>query len=297
MQLLEALLDMVSDGVMMTDLQGRIQRVNTALCKMTGYASHELEMKKPSCLKSNRHDEKFYQRLWETLGHRQEWYGSIWNRRKNGEVFASWVWIRPLIHEETGAAERYVAVYSYLPHHCMEMEEAGFVASHYDILTGLPNRLFFEDKLQVSLAIAKRHVTRFAVVYMNLDSLKSINALLGYHIGDAVLQQVAKRLQNRVREVDIVSRIQKDEFAVIVTEVRRMEDIIRITRTIHKWLQTPFSLTENTVTISASTGIAVYPDDSQECSELVGFARMAMLQSKAAGQGRICFYSQTETET
>jgi diguanylate cyclase (GGDEF)-like protein len=291
MQLMDVLWDMVSDSVMLVSADARLLRINQVCAQILGYRPEEIADKPLTQIKSVHHAKDFWENLCACLDNTGEWHGQLCLRKKNGEPYSGWGWARRV---EDGA---WLLLISDVPQHEKMPDEARFHASQYDFLTGLPNRLALMQRLETTLALAKRHVTRFAVLYLNLDGLNSINTLLGYDVGDALLQQVAKRLENRMREIDIVARVQGDEFVVVITEGRRMEEIIRIARTVHKWLQTPFSIRDNTVTVSASTGIAVYPDDSQDLTDLVKYAHSAMLQGKNAGSGHFCFYSQNHNNT
>jgi diguanylate cyclase (GGDEF)-like protein/PAS domain S-box-containing protein len=285
MQLADILLDMVSDSVLLLNAEGQIIQINRIATRVLGYSSTELEGRPLARLRSSAYTTDGWSAILTQMNETNEWYESVSLRKKNGESYAAWAWGRRL------PQEGWVVFLSEVPHREMLPDEARFKASQYDFLTGLPNRFYLMQQLKTTLALAKRHVTRFVVLYLNLDGVNSINVLLGYEVGDALLQQVAKRLENRMREIDIVARMGGDEFVVVITEGRRMEEMIRIARTVHKWLQTPFSLRDTTVTVSASTGIAVYPDDSQDLGELVHHARSAMLQGKAAGAGHFCFYN------
>ena len=284
--MLDQLLDMTSDGVLLLNASGNICHVGRAFKLNSGYNDNELKDKPLSFLQSAHHEKDFSATIWKDVLENGQWTGIYWLRRKSGESYACWLAIR-----RAGEDQQVIAVFSESSQQDPDADHTRFIASHYNALSGLPNRWFFEHQLDIALALSRRHITRVAVLYMNIDGMASINSLLSFNIGDQLLQQVAKRLENRMREIDIVGHMGQDEFAVILTEGRRMEDMIRIARTVHKWLQTPFSLIDNTVTISASTGIAIYPDDSQDLTELVNCARHAMKQGKKSGPGRLCFYN------
>lgn len=162
--------------------------------------------------------------------------------------------------------------------------------AHYDTLTALPNRTLFSDRLRHELASAKRDNTRIALMFIDLDKFKPINDELGHHVGDLLLKEAAKRMQECVRESDTVARIGGDEFVVLLPEIETEHDAIRVAEKIRHALNQPFLLLGKSLSISSSIGIAIFPDHGEEETQLVKSADVAMYQAKEAGRNRVKLY-------
>jgi diguanylate cyclase (GGDEF)-like protein/PAS domain S-box-containing protein len=170
-------------------------------------------------------------------------------------------------------------------------ERLAFLAQ-YDLLTGLPNRNLFRDRLSQALARAKRSGTLVALMFFDLDRFKQINDTLGHGIGDNVLQAVAARLRDHLREVDTISRLGGDEFTLIVEGVDDAAQFIPVAEKIRDSLSSPISVDGHEIFVSTSIGITVYPRDAEEADELVKNADMAMYRAKHEGRNTYLFYTQ-----
>lgn len=164
--------------------------------------------------------------------------------------------------------------------------------SQRDALTDTPNRALLLDRLESALAMAQRRGTRVAVLFLDVDHFKQINDTLGHATGDAVLQWVARRLQAAVRDSDAVGRQGGDEFLVLLAEVSRMSDAAQIARKIIGDMAMPTLVCGHLLHVSVSVGVAVYPDDAQDASTLIGLADTAMYRSKRRGGGSLTFYGE-----
>lgn len=153
-------------------------------------------------------------------------------------------------------------------------------AAGHDTLTGLANRGLFQDRLQRVLARVRRNPGRFALLYLDLDKFKEINDLYGHTVGDKMLIEVAKRLQECVRESDTVARVGGDEFVLLLSNIIKPNDAKNVAAKIHKVLNKPFTLGEHELLIAPSIGIAVYPEDGNSSETLLHFADDAMYKSK-----------------
>ena len=291
MRLLSAIFETISDAVVVTDTKGVIVRANAALSAQTGYNSQELIGRKAGCFKSGRHDAVFYRQLWQSLREQGRWQGDIWNRHKNGGVYLSWLTIRAVL-DKSAVVTHYLGVFTLADPLASNPVQARYQAISYDALTGLPNYLLFMEKLAANLALSKRHGSRFALLYLRLDGFRPVNQLLGYPVGDDLLKEVAERLQNRMREVDLITRLNGDEFLLVLTDIRDLGNISHVTRNLLRWLQMPFSIRSNTLTLAARIGIAVYPDDHNELPGLLAQAKEASLHTKRLQRGGFCFYNQ-----
>ena len=168
--------------------------------------------------------------------------------------------------------------------HVLTAQQLDRVA-HHDTLTGLPNRLLFNDRLAQAISQARRSPSRFALLYLDLDRFKQVNDLLGHFVGDELLQAVANRIRKQVRESDTVARIGGDEFAVILPNIVKSEEAITVAKKIIKALTDPFLLCshQQEVRIGTRTGIAIYPSDASDADELVKLADTAMYSAKLTG--------------
>ncbi|MCP4698758.1 MAG: diguanylate cyclase [Gammaproteobacteria bacterium] len=290
MRLITALFQTTADGILITGPDRVIQYVNPAFSGITGYTANEVLGKDPRCLKSGKHDTQFYANLWKSIAVNGYWRGEIYDRNKKGEIYKVWTTISA-IHNGNKEITNYLGTFSEFPQRQRNLEQARYQAAGYDMLTGLPKRSLFRDRLHTTHAIAKRHANRFALLILKLDSFKPVNDIFGYATGDELLRETADRLRKRVREVDTVARFGGDVFAVIVSDVNEIQDIFHIARNILKWLQVPFSLGEHTVTVSACIGVAVYPDDSIDIDHLLKQASMAGRRARTLGKGRLCFHN------
>ncbi len=290
-----AVLESTRDGVFTTDLDGTIISVNRAFTDITGYTAEEAQGQTPRMLKSDRHDNSFYQALWANVRDVGHWAGEIWNRRKNGEIYPQWMSIST-VRDSTGQATHYVAVFSDLSEVRESQERAEFLA-HYDPLTELPNRLLFQAQLKHALQQAARHGTRLAVLMFDLDRFKPVNDSLGHEVGDALLQAVASRLRELLRINDTLARIGSDEFALLLEEVERETSTIVIAEKVLHAFAEPFQVDGQELFITPSIGVSLYPNDGESCEALLRAADAAMFSAKQQGGNTFAFYSEELTAT
>jgi len=286
--------DSTQEAILVTDANRCILTANSAFSAISGYALHEVQGRDPSLLQSGRHDAPFYAELWQQLHHTGQWQGEIWNRRKNGEIFPAWENISQ-IKDASGAVSRYVSILSDITP--MKRAEAQLQhLAHHDTLTGLPNRLLFADNLQQSIARAQRHCQRVALLFIDLDRFKFVNDSLGHAAGDQLLTSVGQRLRHAVRGEDTVARLGGDEFTVIVEEVGSPDDVAALCGKLIALLSEPCVLAGREVVVSASIGIALYPDDAASVENLCKAADSAMYSAKERGRGTFDFYTPDITE-
>jgi diguanylate cyclase (GGDEF)-like protein/PAS domain S-box-containing protein len=277
-----------ANAIIVTDMNNRIQRVNPAFTKITGFTFAEVQGRKTSCLSSGQHDKAFYSNMWQTIQQSGHWQGEVWNRKKTGEIYVAWLSISAITNEE-GIPTQYMAVLTDISSLQEHIENVRYLAN-YDSLTKLPNRLLFHDNLLQAKALAKRNNAMFALLFIDLDGFKPVNDTLGHAIGDQLLQGVAKRLQDCVRKNDTVARLGGDEFTIILNHIRKPQDAAKVAETLVQHLQQPFQLGEHNVIIAASIGISLYPYDSKDVDHLIKQADTAMYEAKHSGKGRYCFY-------
>ena len=266
------------EAIMITDPEIRIVRTNKRFEEITGYGFGEVADKNPRLLKSGKHDPEFYVQMWQTVKTKGTWYGEMWNRRKDGVPFATRQSITAVTND-SGEITGYVSVFSDISEQKANEEKLAYLASH-DALTELPNRLHFANNLSKTIQRAKRHNSRFAVLFMDMDRFKEVNDTLGHEIGDRLLQEVARRLRNTLREEDTVARFGGDEFAVILPDIHSNDDALKIAQKIAKAIEEPVVAGVHTLHPSTSIGVSIYPEHGSDGDALLGAADTAMYTAK-----------------
>ncbi len=277
-----------ANAIMVTDLKSRILRVNPAFTKITGFTLKEVYGRKTSCLSSGQHNKSYYEKMWQQIKQTNHWQGEIWNRKKTGEVYVAWLSISAITNDK-GIPTQYMAILTDISSLQEDIQQVRYLAN-YDSLTRLPNRLLFHDNLLQAQKWANRNKRLFALLFIDLDGFKPVNDTLGHAIGDQLLQGVAQRLQNCIRETDTIARLGGDEFTIILNNIKRPQDAAKAASHILQHLQKPFQLSGNIVNIAASIGISLYPYNTKEVDNLIKQADKAMYEAKHAGKGRYCFY-------
>jgi diguanylate cyclase (GGDEF)-like protein/PAS domain S-box-containing protein len=222
LQLAASVFSHAREGILITDAEGRIVEVNRAFTRITGYSHDEAIGQNPRMLKSGRQPPDFYDDMWKSLAEKGHWSGEIWNRRKNGEVYAEMLTITT-IRNKHGNPKNFVALFSDITSIKEHQKQLEYIA-HYDALTNLPNRMLLADRLRHAMALNQRHGLYLAVVYIDLDGFKQINDSHGHDTGDQMLISVAKRMRSTLREGDTLARIGGDEFVAVITDLTTPED-------------------------------------------------------------------------
>jgi len=278
------------DAVIITDLALKILAVNQAFIEITGYAEAEVIGEHPRLLKSGRHDRAFYKDMWASLLKNGQWQGELWNRRKNGEMYPELLTIT-VVYNEQGDPAHYVGVATDLSQ--LRLDEERFQQLvHYDSLTGLPNRMLLEVRLQHTLERASRDGTWAAVLVIDLDCFKTINDSYGYAVGDILLVAVTRRLQARLRQEDTLSRLAGDQFVLVLEALHEYQESEIVAATIQEALEGPFTLPDGgKVYVRASVGISVYPQDGNKAQDLLIGAETAVHRAKELGGKQFCYYT------
>lgn len=290
LRLSAAVIDSTRDGVVVTDLSAHIITVNRAYCEITGYSEAELLGKNPRILQSGRHDDRFYQQMWAALAGQGHWQGEIWSRRRNGEVYPEWLTISA-VRDENARVRHYVGVVTDISR--LKQTEAELARlAHYDPLTGLPNRLLAQSRLDHAILRAERESRRLALLFIDMDRFKTVNDSLGHQVGDQLLHAVGKRLSKAVRGGDTVARLGGDEFMVISEECQTGRAAGELATTLLESLHVPFHLEGgHEVFVDASIGISLYPEDGASSTDLVRCADAAMYRAKDLGRNTFHFYT------
>jgi diguanylate cyclase (GGDEF)-like protein/PAS domain S-box-containing protein len=281
------------EGIIITDENGVVLRVNQAFTMLTGYSNEEIIGQTPRILKSGRQNDDFYKAMWKCIGNNGKWEGEIWDRRKNGEIFVAWLSITA-VKDLSGAVTNFVSTHTDISER-RTSEERIMRLAFYDFLTGLPNRRLLMDRLGQAIASNVRRGTEVALLLVDLDNFKKINDSFGHEVGDKLLQQVAKRLESCVRMGDTVARLGGDEFMLILEDLNtdpmdaaaQTESIgIKILGTVSQ----QYRLSSNEFHSSCSIGATLFKDREQTSEDLIKQAAIAMYQAKKAGRNILRFF-------
>lgn len=277
------------EAIVITDIKNNIIQVNKAFTEITGYSPEEAIGKNPRILKSGQHSPEFYRSMWEILLKTGSWQGEMMDRRKNGEIYPKWLSIT-VVRDEKGDISNYIALFSDITERKASYERIQYLA-HFDALTDLPNRTLLNDHLDLSIAVARRSQTQFAILFLDLDRFKNINDSLGHHAGDLLLQLVSERLKSCAREMDTVARLGGDEFVILLSSISEPNDAARVAQKVVDAIAVPFMLDGNEVNIGTSIGIGIYPDNGQDRPTLIKNADAAMYHAKESGRNNFQFFS------
>jgi len=271
-----------SEAILITDARNNITLVNRAFTEITGYSAAEVLHRNPRLLSSQRQGRGFYEKMWRAILEAGVWKGKIWNRRKNGEIYAEWLSVST-IKDDEGRITHYIGIFADITEHIAAQERIYFLA-HYDPLTGLANRALLQDRIKQALIASDRRGRQAAVLFIDLDRFKFINDSFGHAHGDAVLQTVAKRLTQCVREEDTVARLGGDEFVILLSEISDEQVAALTARRVLGSLSQPIFIDGNDFRITSSVGVAVYPRDAEDFDALLSKADAAMYVAKDRGR-------------
>lgn len=275
------------EGISVTNTHGVILNVNPMFCKMTGFSREELVGKTYSMIKSAINDPAIYSKLWTELLETGHWQGELWNRKKDGREFAIQLTISAL-RNERDEVRNYVGLCSDITELKLQHDKMERLA-HHDALTGLPNRSLLSDRLQQALIRGKRNNEIISVVGLDLDGFKAVNDTFGHEAGDTLLIEVARRLEQAVREGDTVARIGGDEFVMVLCKVSNIEDCERVLQRVLTTINRPVRISqEQTANVSGSLGYTLFPDDHVDADTLMRHADLAMYAAKQSGKNRFC---------
>ncbi|MDD2933750.1 MAG: diguanylate cyclase [Methylotenera sp.] len=289
LQISAIIFDSASEAIVVTDADNLIVTVNPAFTNMTGYTYHDVVGKNPRLLSSGRQSKEFYQVMWQSLNITGHWDGELWNIRKNGQEYAEWLSINVIFNTD-GSKRLYVAIFSDITEK-KKADELIWKQANYDHLTQLPNRSLFRDRLEQEIKMSHRLSQSAALLFIDLDHFKAVNDTLGHDAGDVLLVQAAGRINQCVREADTVARMGGDEFTVILSQLSDTKHAGKVAQNIIEQLSQPFIIGGATLNISASIGIAFYPQNGKSVEQLLKNADKSMYAAKAAGRGRFNYFT------
>ncbi|MEI7430819.1 MAG: EAL domain-containing protein [Betaproteobacteria bacterium] len=273
------------EGITITNADNLIIDVNPAFLRITGYSRDEVIGKNPGLLSSGRQGPEFYARMWESLKEHDFWQGEIWNRRKNGEVYAEMLSIS-LVRDNKGELQQHIGIFSditYLKTHEAELNRI----AHYDTLTGVPNRRLLSDRLEQAIVRSRRSAIPMALCYLDLDGFKAINDQHGHGVGDQLLIALTLRMKDELREGDTLARVGGDEFVVVLSDFTDVADSVPMLERLLAAASRPVMVGDLALQISASIGVTFYSQAEEvDADLLLRQADQAMYQAKLAGRNR-----------
>ena len=294
-RLFEKVFANTNEAILISDANNCIVAINPAFTKITGYAMEEVIGKNPRLLSSGQMSAEFYESMWSGIKATGKWQGEVVDRRKNGEIYVQWLSISVLL-DDGGRLTHHVALMSDISERKAAEERMTYIAQH-DVLTGLPNRMLFQDRLKQAITHAERQKNHVALLFLDLDRFKNVNDTQGHHIGDAFLQEVAQRIRLCVRNSDTVSRQGGDEFVIMLPNLdgpdqNELGDIMLVVNKLIESVAKPFVLAGHTIHMTTSIGVSVYPQDGGDGETLIKNADTAMYRAKDAGRNTYRFFTQ-----
>jgi len=284
MKLAASVFTSARESIVITDVSGVILDVNDTFTTTTGYSREESIGKNPRMLNSGRQSPEFYITMWQALLTVGYWSGEMWNRHKNGEVYAAKAAISA-VRDEHGAISHYVALsndITLVKEHQNQLERI----AHYDVLTDLPNRSLLADRLSQAMLLCGRREQSLAVVFLDLDGFKAVNDVYGHDIGDELLISLSARMKEALREGDTLSRIGGDEFVAVLTDLASVEDCEPLLERLLLAVSEPITIGDVVLSVSASLGVTLYPQDDADADQLMRHADQAMYVAKESGKNR-----------
>ncbi|MCQ8879970.1 EAL domain-containing protein [Pseudoalteromonas shioyasakiensis] len=278
-----------SEGMVITDPNAVILDVNPAFCDLTLYRKDEVLGQPISILSSGNHKKAFYRTMWQAIEETGRWQGEVLNRRKDGELFTEWLTI-DTVYDEHYQPYRRVAIFTDITEK-KAADELIWHQTHFDHLTNLPNRVELKERLNQRLDNKVNIHEPLVIMLLDLDHFKDINDTLGHFYGDKLLKLISQRLLENITDIEFIARIGGDEFVIVHSKLISEEHIKKVAQDILDTMAASFELEGEEVYIAASIGIAIAPNDGDNCEQLLKAADQAMFQAKQSGRNCYKFFN------
>ena len=288
LRLASTVFNLADEAMLVTDAKNSILSVNPSFTAITGYAPEEVIGHNPKLLSARTHTKEYYREMWSRLIEAGSWSGEVLNRKKNGEAYVEWLSIKRVL-DDKGELTHHVAVFSDITSRKAAESRMRHLALH-DGLTDLPNRALLSERLGQAIIRARRDRSCLGLMYFDLDQFKPVNDTFGHEVGDLLLRAVAERVIDCARESDTVARLGGDEFVVLLPRLEKDSDALAVAEKIRLALAQPFILAGNSFEISASIGIAIYPEHGDDEMTLTRNADTAMYRAKQSGRNQVVIY-------
>lgn len=277
------------NSIIITDIDGNIEYVNSMFTEVTGYSFDEVQGENPKILKSNETPDATYEEMWACLERGEVWQGELINRRKDKSIYVELAIISP-VKQSDGTITNYVAIKEDITEKKRDQEHIQYLA-HFDQLTGLPNRIMLNDRIKYLLNMSQRNNEPLTLMFLDIDHFKNINDTLGHTIGDQLLIEIAQRLKDTIRDEDTVSRLGGDEFIMLFPNTDSNTAMHIATKLIDA-VSKPSNFDGHELSITPSIGISLYPNDGEDFETLLKHADTAMYKVKNDTRNGFQFFTQ-----
>ncbi len=281
-----------SEGILITDREGRMVEVNEAFTRITGYSRDEVIGNSPQMFRSSRQGPQVFKSMRVALIRHGEWKGEMWSRNKKGEAYSVWLTVSQ-VKGRRGKVRNYVALFSDVTALKLQQEKLEHSAQ-FDSLTDLPNRSLLSDRLNQAMTMCLRHGRSLAVLYMDLDGFKAINDRYGHKAGDELLVAVSGQVKAVMRDVDTLARLGGDEFVAVLTDVDNIQDCIQMANRILDAFAKPVLIEDALLHVTVSVGVTMYPQDNADADHLMRHADQAMYEAKQSGKNRLHLFDSVQ---
>jgi diguanylate cyclase (GGDEF)-like protein/PAS domain S-box-containing protein len=285
-----SLLDKTKEALMITDSENRIIDVNAAFSEITGYTVDNVIGLNPRILASGHHDDAFYRRMWTTLNGKGTWQGEFINRRKDGTIYYQQTTINLISHKDSSQPPHFFCVFEDVSQRKEDEKRLKHLVE-VDPVTSLPNRNKLIELIELCIEQYHAHNNLFTLIQLDLDNFKLVNDLIGHAGGDLVLQEVASRIKKATPAGSYTARVSGDEFMVLLPGLSEREGIVKVISEIQSKLLSPVQvLNHESIRLTSSFGIAIYPKDGISPAELMRNADSAKFVAKQNGRNDFAFY-------
>jgi diguanylate cyclase (GGDEF)-like protein/PAS domain S-box-containing protein len=278
-----------ANSVVITDVNGIIEYVNAKFTAVSGYSREEAVGQNPRILKSDRQPDSYYTDMWNVISSGKEWQGEFCNKTKDGRQYWELASIAP-IKDESGAITHFVANKEDISGR-KRHEEQLYYQANFDVLTGLPNRHYFQKHLELQLELIDRDTQYLALMVLDIDNLKYVNDTFGHDFGDILIKEIARRLESACGHSCVVSRFVGVEFTIIPPLSTDAGDALNRARQILSAMNDVFVIKGTEIITTACIGVVVHPADGDCVESLLKNGEAAMYQAKKEGKNVISFYT------